>query len=316
MEIISIAKEVLDHQLQGLSALKENLDDNFTKTINAILNIEGRVVVSGMGKSGHIGKKIAASLASTGTPSFFIHPAEASHGDLGMITKADIVMLLSNSGETSELQSIIDYCIRFDIPYIAISRNGKSTLAKSAKYSLIIPNVQESLDLPAPTTSSTMMLVLGDAIAITCMKLRNFTEDDFSILHPGGNLGARLKKAKDFMHIRNEIPMASSGVAAAEVIAQMTEKGMGCVCIVNENNVLQGFVSDGDVRRNIDKIQHGVAVDEIMSTKPYHIYEDEYLAKCVSIMNDNEITVLVVCNNKKQPIGLLHIHDLLKAGVV
>lgn len=316
MDILETAKDVINHQLQGLSALINALDDQFLHTIEAILNTKGRVIVSGMGKSGHVAKKIAASLASTGAPSFFIHPAEASHGDLGMITPDDIVILLSNSGETSELQAMIDYCLRFKIKLVGISRNPKSTLSKSVDLPIIIPDVPESLGLPAPTTSSTMMLVLGDAIAITLMKIRQFSEDDFSILHPGGNLGARLKKARDFMHIKGEMPIANIGTKAIEAINLMSSKGLGCLCVVGANKVLKGFISDGDVRRNVSKINDSTLVDEIMSQNPKFILEDEYLSKCMSIMGENKITVLVVCNAQNQPIGLLHIHDLLNAGVV
>lgn len=316
MNILNTAKNVIEHQRAGLGALIDALDKSFTLIIEAIINTKGRVIVSGMGKSGHVAKKIAASMASTGTPSFFIHPAEASHGDLGMITTHDIVILLSNSGETSELQAIIDYCIRFKIKMVGVSRDANSTLCKSVNLPLIIPNVQESLGLPAPTTSSTMMLVLGDAIAITLMKMRKFSTEDFSTLHPGGNLGARLRKAKDFMHISNELPIAQLGSKALDATELMSSKGLGCLCIVDENKILKGFVSDGDIRRNVLKIQNGALVNEIMSKNPKFILEDEYLSKCISIMSDAKITVLIVCNVKHQPIGLLHIHDLLKAGVV
>lgn len=316
MKILDVAKQVIKHQCEGLEALIDILDENFKSVVNAIFNTNGRIIVTGMGKSGHVAKKIAASMASTGTPSFFIHPAEASHGDLGMITEDDLVILLSNSGETAELQSILDYCIRFKITSVGISRNSDSTLAKSTTFSMNVPNIPESLGLPAPTTSSTMMLVLGDAIAITLMKMRDFSVDDFSILHPGGNLGARLRKAKDFMHIKNELPLAKIGKKALDAIDMMTKKKLGCLCVVDENKILRGFISDGDVRRNIQKINNGALVEDIMSSSPRFILEDEYLAKCVSVMNEKKITVLVVCNKKHHPIGLLHIHDLLRAGVV
>lgn len=316
MEILSFGKQVIKQQEDALRALELQLGSSFTDAINLILKSQGRLIVSGMGKSGHIGKKIAASLASTGTPSFFIHPAEAGHGDLGMITQSDLLLLLSNSGETTELTAILEYANRFGVQIIAITRNNNSTLARAASVLLELPQIPETFNAPAPTTSSTMTLVLGDAIAMTLMKLHNFTHEDFSILHPGGNLGARLKKAKEFMHIKSELPTVTQDVTVLDAVETMTQKGFGGLCVVDNGGRLVGFVSDGDVRRNINIIAPGVKITKIMSATPKFIYEDEYLARCVSIMHEYKITVLVVCNREQQPIGLLHIHDLLNAGVV
>ncbi len=315
MNYTQIAKESIQHQVEGLKSLADSIDQNFQQVIDRILSISGRVVVSGMGKSGHIAKKIAASLASTGTPAIFIHPAEAGHGDLGMITQQDVVLLLSNSGETAELQAIIDYCIRFSIFFVGITRNGNSSLAKSAKLNLIIPKIAESFDLPAPTTSSTMMLVLGDAIAVTLMKARNFSEDDFSIFHPGGNLGARLKKVGDFMHQAAELPLIPTGSNLQDAITIMSAKQLGCMGIIDAQGSLLGVITDGDIRRNIGNINKNTSVDAIMSKTPIITTKDEYLSKVINTLYNNKITNIFIVEQNK-PIGILHVHDLIKAGVI
>lgn len=314
MEYISIGKKSIKHQIDGLSQLHELIGEKFATLVAKILSIKGRIIISGIGKSGHVGKKLAATLSSTGTPAIFIHPAEASHGDLGMITKDDLVIALSNSGETSELQSILDYCARFEIFLAAITSNLDSTLSKVANITIAIPKIPESFNLPAPTTSSTMMLVLGDAIAITLMKARNFTEDDFKIFHPGGNLGARLKKVQDVMHKDIELPLIYDTADLKQAIKIMTEKGLGCIGVVNKDYALIGMLTDGDIRRNANILEKA-SLKEVMTANPITTTADEFLSKVANKMHNKKITNMFVLGNGK-PIGIIHIHDLLKAGAL
>lgn len=314
MKYRDIGKQSIQHQIDGLSQLHKLIGEEFSVLIAKILSIKGRIIISGMGKSGHVGKKMAATLSSTGTPAVFIHPAEASHGDLGMITKDDLVIALSNSGETNELKSILDYCARFEIFLAAITSNLNSTLSRVANITIAIPKIPESFNLPAPTTSSTMMLVLGDAIAITLMKARNFTEDDFRIFHPGGNLGARLKKVQDVMHKDIELPLIYDTADLKQAIKIMTEKGLGCIGIVNKDYALIGMLTDGDIRRNVN-ILGKASLKDVMTPNPVTTTAEEFLSKVANKMHNKKITNMFVLGNGK-PIGIIHIHDILKAGAI
>lgn len=310
---IAVAKHVLEIEIDGLKSLENNLNENFIKALNMIGSLKGKVIVSGMGKSGHIGCKIASTLASTGTPAFFIHPGEASHGDLGMITKDDLLLLLSNSGETSELIDIINYSKRFHIPLIGIVRRKDSQLAKSSNLAFILPEIPEASTINAPTTSTTMMLVLGDAIAVALLERKGFKEDDFSIFHPGGSLGASFLKVQELMHTGDDLPICNAQENTAQLLEIINSKKFGCAAIV-ENDKLIGVVTDGDLRRNIKDILDKTAID-IMSANPKTIQQDSLATTALCKMELNSITTLFVTDDENKVIGLLHIHDLLRAGI-
>jgi len=313
---VEVAKQVINQEVNGLKELLNNIDDVFDHVVEAIAAIQGRVIVSGMGKSGHVARKIAATLASTGTPSIYLHPAEASHGDLGMITKKDIVILLSNSGETQELAPIIDYCKRFSITIIGICRNDESTLIRASDFKVVLPSSPEASDVPAPTTSTIIMMAYGYALAVALHTKRDFTESDFRLLHPGGNIGAKLLKINDLMHSDEEMPLVKQGTIVLQAILTITSKRFGCVGVTNEKNELIGMVTDGDLRRNINLDLNAIKVEEIMTVKPIMLSPDTYASDALGIMNRKSITNLFIINEKKQPIGIIHIHDLLRAGVV
>ncbi len=310
-----ISSEVADAAIEGIQALKNHfVDVEYTKLIDAIATISGKVILSGMGKSGHIARKIAATLASTGTPSFFIHPGEASHGDLGMIAATDIVILLSNSGETKELSDIINYCKRYGITLVGVARNKDSTLINHADIKIIIPKVSEALLFDAPTTSTTMMLVLGDAIAMSVLKRKNFNRDDFQIFHPGGRLGSSFYKVKDIMSIGTSLPFILENASYAEVIKSISLFKKGCIAIVDSESVLKGVITDGDIRRNFfDEVKD---INKIMSQNPIIIEENKLVVEALDLMNKKQITNIFVVNNyhNRKVVGIIHIHDCLKAG--
>ena len=312
--MLNSAKKVIENELEGLKALIEHFPQDFEKVVDLILQNKGRLVISGIGKSGYIANKIAASCSSTGTPAIYIHPAEASHGDLGMIHKDDIVMLLSNSGETNEIMDIISYCKRFHIPIIAMTMNPKSMLAESADYLLNIPKIEEASSLAAPTTSSLLMLALGDALMVSIYEAKGFTKDDYKIFHPGGKIGANLKKVKDLMHIGESLPQVHSNAKMSESLITMSHKGFGVVAVVDETDHLLGIITDGDLRRHMHENIINMSAAEIMTKGPKTTNPSMLAIEALTIMNDKNITSLLVLDDKKL-VGIIHIHDILRAGI-
>lgn len=312
---INSAKKTIEAEIAGLNSLLEFFGENFVKAVEIILHSKGRVIISGMGKSGHIASKIAATMASTGTASFSIHPGEASHGDLGMITKDDVVILLSNSGETKELRDVIYYCKRFSIPIIGIVRRKESELSTSADIALILPDVAEASEIKAPTTSTTMMLALGDALAITLMEAKGFSNSDYGVFHPGGKLGAEFIKVKDLMRHGKDLPLISDADDVQAVLLEMTSKHLGCAGVIDVNQNLIGIITDGDLRRHISNNFMSFSAKELMTKNPVVIDENMLAVAAVALMNDKKITNLFVVKNQKA-IGILHIHDCLRSGVV
>jgi len=318
-ELIASAVRTLDAEGSGIAALSAALNNGlgpaFVEAVELIRGIEGRLIVSGMGKSGHIAHKIAATLASTGTPSFFVHPAEASHGDLGMITPKDAIMALSWSGETVELKSLIDYSRRFRIGLIAVTANAESTLGQAADVVLTLPQAREACPHNlAPTTSSLMQLALGDALSVALLQSRGFTAVDFGILHPGGQLGAQLKFVRDVMHKGQAIPLAPLGAKMSDAILVMTAKGFGCVGIVDGKGSLAGIITDGDLRRHMQNGLVEKRVEEVMTPRPKTIAPGQLASEALEILNASKITALMV-EDVGKPVGIVHFHDLLRAGV-
>ena len=306
-------------ELAGLSALEAALDGGMREPFQAALDLiakaSGRVIVSGMGKSGHIGAKIAATLASTGTPAFFVHPAEASHGDLGMITPQDVIVALSWSGETAELRNIVFYSRRYRVPLIAITSRADSTLGQSADLALVLPRVEEACPHGlAPTTSTLVQLALGDALAIALLERRGFSADDFFMFHPGGSLGANLAHVRDVMHEGDRLPLAPSGMLMQEALLLISEKRFGCLGIVDDADDLVGIITDGDLRRHLSG--GGIMerqVDEVMTRDPKTIAPDALVASALETLNSAAIMALLVVENRK-PVGIVHMHDLLRIG--
>lgn len=315
MNYIDVATRVVEEQTQALKILKENLPVDFETLIEYIINFSGRIVLTGIGKSGHIAQKIAASFSSTGTAAFYIHPAEASHGDLGMITEQDLVIMLSNSGETKELFDIINYCKRFAIKIVGITMRVDSTLAVNSDFLLTIPVIKEASSIAAPTTSALLMLGLGDALTIAVQEAKGFSKDDFRLFHPGGKIGANLLKVKDIMRKNEYLPLVSEDTAFSETIIIMTSKGLGCALVVNEDTrELVGIISDGDLRRHIkDRIELKYAKD-VMTESPVSIPSSLLASEALFIMNNKSITVLPVTKDNIVE-GAIHIHDILKAGI-
>ena len=312
---IETGKRVIKAEARALEQLENTLESSFADAVKIILAAKGRIILSGMGKSGHIARKITATLTSTGTPSYFLHPAEASHGDLGMITKGDVVILLSNSGETPELANIISYSNRFKIPLIGIASNASSSLLKNANISITLPKTKEAGNSDiVPTTSTTMTLALGDALAITLMEHRKFTPESFRALHPGGSLGAALITVESLMHVGDEVPKVCPGTNMVDVFLEMSQKGFGTVAIIGNENVLIGVITDGDLRRNI----HGLMekkCEAIMTIDPHVIEKTTLASSALSLMNENKISSIYVTNKQNNVLGILHIHDCLRAGV-
>lgn len=312
---IETALSVLENQANALVSMKSCLDDVFVNIIQKILNTQGRVIITGMGKSGHIAKKIAATLASTGQPALFVHPAEASHGDMGMITEHDIILALSNSGETRELADIIEYAKRYSIPLIGMTRSASSSLSKLSDYSLVIPNAPEACAIGlAPTTSTTMMLVMGDAIAVTLLKARGFNSTDFRVFHPGGNLGGKLRKVGEQMHTGDLVPVSTSEVPVSSIILTMSSKGFGCVGIVNDQGLLIGIITDGDLRRHMQSNLLEQTAAAIMTKNPFTLDESMLMNEALALLNDRKITASFVVKDQK-PVGIIHLHDFLRAGI-
>lgn len=309
---------VLQAESRALAALADSLDDSFARAVGLILGCAGRVVVSGMGKSGHVARKIAATMASTGTPALFVHPGEASHGDLGMIVRQDVVIALSNSGATAELTDLVAYTRRFSIPLIAMTSGAKSPLAQAADVTLLLPPEPEvgAMGL-APTTSTTMMLALGDALAVAALESRGFTAEDFRDFHPGGKLGQTLLRVADVMHTGPELPLAGPDTPMPSILVTMTEKRFGCAGIVDGSGNLVGIVTDGDLRRHMDKDLLKETAAAIMTPSPMTVPARTLASKALNLLNANKRTQLFVVEEEgsMKPVGILHIHDLLRAGM-
>ena len=311
------ARRLLRLEAEGISALADTIDKNFPAAVQALSDVEGRVIVSGMGKSGHIGSKIAATLASTGTPSHYVHPGEASHGDLGMITRQDAVLALSNSGETPELRDIAEYTRRFSIPLVLITSGARSTLTELADVVLLLPPIPEACPMGlAPTTSTTMSLAMGDALAVAMLERKGFSVQDFRVLHPGGKLGSSLLRVSDLMHDGDALPLAATNTPMRDIIPMMSEKRFGCVGVIDEEGALIGVITDGDLRRTLAENLLSRAAANVMTTEPKTIKPQVLAAEAVAVMNELQITNLfVVGDTSPKPLGILHIHDLLKAGI-
>ncbi len=308
------ARRVLGIEARALDQLADELPADFDAALAAILACRGRVIVSGVGKSGHIGNKIAATLASTGTPASFVHATEASHGDLGMVTEQDFCLLISNSGETAELRDIVAHTRRLSIPMAAISSNPDSTLMQAADYKLTLPKAPEACSIGmAPTTSTTLTLALGDALAVALMERRNFRPDDFRVFHPGGKLGAQMATVGQLMHIGDEVPIVAHDMPMQDVLITMTSKGFGTAAVCQDGR-LMGVVSDGDLRRHMHHLMQKTA-GEIATINPITVTKKQFAAEALNIMNTRKISVLVVVDDTHHPVGVIHIHDLLRAGV-
>jgi len=313
---LDVARRVIRAEIRGLEGLAEVLDDRFESAVTACAEVQGRIIVSGIGKSGHVGRKIAATLASTGTPAQFVHPVEASHGDLGMIGSDDLILALSNSGETSELADIVAYSRRFEIPLIAITGGARSTLADAADIVLLLPPAAEACPMGlAPTTSATMMMTLGDALAIALLERKGFSSSDFRLFHPGGRLGRRLLRVRDIMHGGEEIPLVSPDALMSDAILVMTAKSFGCVGVCDAGGRLIGVITDGDLRRHMGASLLERTVAEIMHRRPKTITATALAMDALALMNRFAITSLFVFDEDERPIGFLHMHDCLRAGV-
>ena len=308
------AKKVLQTEADALEILKNELPNDFSELVKLILSLNGRVIVSGVGKSGHIGNKIAATLASTGTPAFFIHATEASHGDLGMITENDLCLLISNSGETSEIFDILTHARRFNIPVATISSNSESTLVKSADFKLCLPVVDEACPIGmAPTTSTTMMLALGDALAVALMEAKKFNTENFKVFHPGGKLGAKMMTVSQVMHKSDTLPLVKTETSMKKTLLTMSSKGFGIAAVVNEVGFLVGVITDGDLRRNINDLMSKNA-GNIASLSPITLLGETFVVDALNLMQDRKITAVIITSAENKPIGILHIQDLLKVG--
>lgn len=311
-----IARRVLDIEMDGLRILRESLDENFNAAVECIAKLKGHVVLTGMGKSGHVALKIAATMASTGTPAFFVHPAEANHGDLGMITKRNAVIALSESGESLELEGILQYATRYGIPIIGITRYPNSTLGQASSIILHVPQAEPACPLRlAPTTVTTMMLALGDALAVALMEKKGFSKEGFREFHPGGKLGKRLRRVEDLMIKGDDIPSVSEQTLMTDAIIEIGAKRIGCTAVVNNKNVLQGIVTVGDVTRHAHRNLLSLSANEVMTKNPKTIGGKAFAASAVALMNEFKITVLFVTDEKNHVVGALHLHDCLKAGI-
>ncbi|TXH94260.1 MAG: KpsF/GutQ family sugar-phosphate isomerase [Pseudorhodobacter sp.] len=309
------AARVLRQEGRALMSFAESLPADFDQAVTAILQSSGKVVLSGMGKSGHIARKIAATLASTGTPAFFVHPAEASHGDLGMVSQGDTCILISNSGETAELSDMIAHCVRFSITLIGISKRPESTLMRAADLRLTLPDLPEVCAIGmAPTTSTTLTLGLGDALAVALMEARGFRADEFQVFHPGGKLGARLALVGQLMHGPEALPLIAQGAPMSEAVLEISARGFGIVGVLGPDQRLLGVISDGDLRRNMAGLLQKQA-DEVCTYNPVTVTARTLAAEALAVMNSRKISALLVLDDGGRPEGILHIHDCLRAGV-
>lgn len=313
--LITAAERVFSEEAKAVARLSEMLDGRFSAAAEMLLAAKGRVVVSGMGKSGHIARKIAATFASTGTPAQFVHPGEASHGDLGMITKDDVLLVLSNSGETPELASIIAYSRRFSIPMIGVASNADSTLLRQSDIALVLPKAPEVCPMGmAPTTSTTMTLALGDALAVALMEHRQFTKESYKEFHPGGSLGARLAKVSDLMHSGDALPLVSEDASMGDTLVRMSEAGFGVAGVTSASGDLIGIITDGDLRRNMDGLLTRKAGD-VMTKGPRTIAPDALAVEGLALMSGSITCMFVVSEGDSKAVGLLRMHDCLRAGV-
>ena len=311
-KIINSANRTLTKELSGIKNLKSSFNNNFCKAVNLIYNIKGKVVVTGVGKSAHIGNKISATLTSTGTPSYFVHATEASHGDLGSIKREDCVIAISNSGETSELNNIIQFTKRFNIKLISITSNSKSTLHKNSTIGILYKKPIEACPLNlAPTSSTSMSMIIGDCISIALLELRGFKSKEFKSLHPGGNLGKDLKNLTEVMHLKNELPLASLDEKMSKAILTMTKKSFGCIGVVNNKKQIVGIITDGDLRRKLNSKFFEKKASQIMTKNPTLADKNMLVGEAINLMNTKKITSLFICD-KKIPLGIVHIHDLLR----
>ena len=315
---IASALRTVTIEQSGLSALAEALDNGlaqpFARAVGLLSNIQGRVIVTGVGKSGHIGSKIAATLASTGTPAFFVHPAEANHGDLGMITRSDVVLAMSWSGESAELKGIVAYSRRFAIPLIALTSGEGSSLSRDADVVLTLPKVAEACPHGlAPTTSALLQLAIGDALSIALLEARGFTPDDFRGFHPAGKLGATLTHLSEIMRTGDDIPFVAIGTKMPDAVMELSNKKVGCVVIVDAEGRLAGIITDGDLARNLHRNLKNVCVEEVMTRTPKTVEPSMSAGAAIAYLNENKIGALVVVDNDK-PVGVVHFHDLLRIG--
>ena len=311
-KIISSAKRTLTRELSSIKNLKTAFNNNFCKAVNLIYNTKGKVVITGIGKSAHIGNKISATLTSTGTPSYFIHATEASHGDLGSIKKEDCVIAISNSGETSELNNIIQFTKRFNIKLISITSNAKSTLHKNSTISILYQKPIEACPLNlAPTSSTSMSMIIGDCIAIALLELRGFKKTEFKSLHPGGNLGKDLKNLSEVMHVGKKVPLAKMEDKMSKALITMTKKSFGCIGVINNKNQMVGIITDGDLRRKLNSKYFEKKAYELMTKNPTLANKNMLVGEAINLMNTKKITSLFICD-KKKPLGIVHVHDLLR----
>lgn len=317
-KFLAAAQRVINQEAEALSVLSAQLGDSFSEAVDLLLNAKGRVIVSGMGKSGHIARKIAATFASTGTPAHFVHPAEASHGDLGMMTRGDVVLVLSNSGETPELADLVAYTRRFGIPMIGVASRANSTLLQRADVAIVLPKLAEACGTGVvPTTSTTMTLALGDALAVALMEHRDFTPENFREFHPGGKLGAQLSKVSDLMHVDGAVPLVPADTPMSDALLEISQKGFGVVGVVDQNQRLIGIVTDGDLRRHMVGLLDHTA-SEVMTAGPATVAPTALAEEAVALMNERKITCLFAVDptGSGQVAGFLHIHDCLRAGIV
>lgn len=306
------AQRVLTIEIEGLQQLKSSLDGGFVNAVDLLRKSKGRVIVTGMGKSGHVARKIAATMASTGTPAYFVHPGEASHGDLGMITPDDCVLALSYSGETRELSDLISYTRRYHIGLIGITQDQQSSLGQRADICLVLPNVAEACSNQlAPTTSTTMMLALGDALALCLLKRKGFSKEDFKNFHPGGKLGSMLRTVQDIMHRGSKVPLVELNTPMQDVIMVMTAKSLGCAGVVDADGKLVGIITDGDLRRHLSPDLLTKPAKDVMTKSPKVIQPNALIAEAVQIMNDKNITSLFVVDMDQKPCGIVHMHQCL-----
>ena len=315
-DALATARQVLKLEIDGLIALQKSLGEPLEKIVSLLKKVEGRCIVTGMGKSGHVARKIAATFSSTGTPALFVHPAEASHGDLGMISSNDLVLALSKSGETAELESILSHTARFSIPLVAMTCVHPSTLSKAATETFLLPSVQEACgETRAPTTSTTMMMAAGDALAVALLQKKGITADDFQDMHPGGNLGAALRRVSSLMHGQDELPLCAENASLNEAVTALNEGGFGCVGLVDAQGHLTGILTDGDLRRGFGQIRGDERAKDVMTKSPTTVYPETLAGDALSILSKGKITALFVVDDQK-PVGLLHVHDCLSTGVL
>ncbi len=319
LDILAEAKKVFDIEIQELIRLKENLDENFVKAVEILLSCEGKVITTGVGKSGHIAQKIASTLSSTGTPAHFLHPSEALHGDLGVIDQRDVLLAISNSGESPEVISLIPYVKLLKVPIIAITNRKDSTLAKYADVHIFLNVQKEACPLElAPTSSSTASLLVGDALAMVLLQLKGFTKEDFALRHPGGSLGRRLRLVRDLYHTGDEVPIVYEDTPMTDVIIEMTSKGFGATAVIDKDGKLVGIITDGDLRRFVKNGGdfNTAKARDVMTKTPKTAKANELAVEALKRMEDHKITVLIVIDDEGRPEGIIHMHDILKAGVL